>query len=279
MKTYQKFALLALGFGLFATSCQKEDMGPDGTKPDPGTFKVYMTDSPGDYESLDMEIVRVEAYIEGQGWVTLNSEARTVNVLSLTNGVQTELTAATQAEAKAGLYSHLRIVFGSNNHVTLNSQSALALGGITGSGAVSFDLGLEGEHAIEIDINEEVSADAGAEVLLDFNVAQSVHQYADSFVVQPMLTVIEDARTGVRGHVEGAVSAAATVSNDSGSFSTYINAQGDFLIRGMEDGVYELSIQPNRPEGALADPEPIKIESVVIVDGEITNVGTITYQE
>lgn len=279
MKTLQKFAILALGFGLFATSCQKENMGPDGSKPEPGSFKVYMTDSPGDFEALDMEIVRVEGYIEGQGWVTLNSEARTINVLSLTNGVQTELTSTSDAEAQAGLYTHLRIVFGSNNHITLNSQSALALGGITGSGAVSFDLGMEGERSIEIDIREEVSAKAGAEVLLDFNVAQSVHQYADSFVVQPVVTVIEDARTGVRGHVEGAVSAAATLSNDSGSFSTYINAEGDFLIRGMEDGIYELTIQPNREVGAQTDPQPRVIESVVVVQGEITNAGTISFQE
>lgn len=278
MKRIQKIALLALGFALFATGCQKEDVGPSGSKPEAGTFKAYMTDSPGDFEALDVEILRVEAYIEGEGWVTLEDSARIVNVLSLTNGVQTELAATSKAEMQAGAYTQLRIVFGSNNHITLTEEAALSLGGISANTSGLFDIQFGGSHEVVINIDEKVNARTGAEVLIDFNVAASIQQFADSFVIKPVMTVIEDAETGVRGHVEGAASAAVTLSNESGSFSTYINAQGDFLLRGMEDGVYELSVMPSRAAGALTDPEPQVQSGVVIVSGEITNAGTFSFQ-
>ncbi|HEX2901500.1 MAG TPA: DUF4382 domain-containing protein [Bacteroidia bacterium] len=277
MKGLQKIAMLVLGLAFFATSCQKENVGPDGTKPEAGTFKAYMTDSPGDFEALNIEILRVEAFIEGEGWVTLNSNARSVNVLSLTNGVQTELTAAAESEAKAGAYTKLRIVFGSNNHITISNQAALALSEITGNLVATFSLHFKGEREVVIEIDEKVNSRVGAAVLLDFNVAQSVHQYADSFVIDPILTVIEDARTGVRGHVEGAASAAVTLNNHSGSFSTYINAEGDFLLRGMEDGTYDLIVMPCGVVGQLQDPQPKEVNGVIVTEGEITSVGTISF--
>jgi hypothetical protein len=277
MRGLQKIAMLVLGLAFFATSCQKESIGPDGSKPEAGTFKAYMTDSPGDFEALNVEILRVEAYLEGKGWVTLNSTARSINVLSLTNGAQTELTAAAESEAQAGVYSKIRIIFGSNNHITISNQAALALSEITGNLEATFALHFKGQREVVIEIDEKVNSRVGAAVLIDFNVAQSVHQYADSFVIDPILTLIADARTGVRGHVEGAASAAVTLSNDGGSFSTYINAEGDFLLRGMEDGTYDLAVMPCGVVGQIQDPQPKHVNGVIVTKGEITSVGTINF--
>jgi hypothetical protein len=277
MKPIQKFALLVCTMAALAFGCQKENIGPDGNELQPGTFEAYMTDSPGDYEALHAQIVKVEAYIEGEGWIVLNQQPQMVSVLSLTNGAQTKIAATSNVKAHMGVYSKLRITFGSENRLTINAALAAALGGIAGNGNAIVDLQYDGPREVVIEIDERVSARKGAAVLIDFNVAKSVYQEADHFVLRPTLTLIKNASTGVRGHVEGTATAAVTLSNDSGEFSTFINASGDFLIRGMEDGVYELVVMPGQVLGDIEPMEPQKIEGVVVVEGEITSAGTFSF--
>jgi hypothetical protein len=277
MKPIQKISLLLLTTILLAFGCKKEEFEP-GTNPTPGAFKVYMTDSPGDFEAMHVQITKVDAYIEGRGWVNLNNQTQTVNVLSLTNGAQMELTQSSDMDAEAGVYSRLRITFGDQNRLTLGAAATLALGGTVVNGVGYFDLQWgSSPREYEVEIDETVSEKYGADVLLDFNVAQSVYYDANQFIFKPMMTVINDAQTGVRGHVSGAVHAMATLSNESGSFSSAINAQGDFLIRGMSDGVYTLTVVRERLLTDLSEPEPKTISGVVIASGEITSVGTINF--
>jgi hypothetical protein len=276
MKPIQKISLLLLTTVLLAFGCKKEDFQPE-TNTQPGAFKVYMTDSPGDFLAMDVEFDRVDAYIEGRGWVNIQSQSRSINVLSLTNGAQTELTSSSDVEAETGVYSRLRITFGDAHRLTLSGAATAALGGTIINGVGYFDLQMGGPREYEIEIDETVSEKYGADVLLDFNVAQSVYYDANRFVLKPVMTEIKDAQTGVRGHVSGAVHAMATLSNESGSFSSSINAQGDFLIRGMNDGVYTLTVVRERLLTDLQEPQPKTITGVVIVQGEITSVGAINF--
>lgn len=277
MKSIRNLALLLALFSLLILGCQKEEIGPSGSNVEPGTFKAYMTDSPGDYRSLNVQIVRVEAFIEGKGWVVLNNEARTVDVLTLTNGATMELAATSNMKAHAGLYTKLRIVFGDEHRLSLNAAGALGIGGVTGSGIVTADLQFLGSKSVEIEIDERVNARNGAEILLDFNVAKSVYQEADHFVLAPAITLVHDAMTGVRGEVRGAASAAVTLSNGANTYGTYINAQGEFLLRGLEEGVYDLVVVAGQASDEISAPAPQTIEGVVVVKGEITGAGTISF--
>lgn len=134
------------------------------------------------------------------------------------------------------------------------------------------DLNWGSSQQVEIEINEQLSANAGAEVLLDFHVAQSIYQQAQDYFINPTITVIEDASTGVQGEVQGSANAAITLTDGMNTFSTYINAQGQFLIRGVEDGMYQMIIQP-----AEDNLNPQTVNGVVVVRGAITQVGTIQF--
>jgi hypothetical protein len=279
MKTTKRILLLTTVLMVLATSCKKEQVDPQthSNTGEPGTFKVYMTDSPANYDSLDLEIVRVEAYLENSGWVTLNSEAQSFDVLTLTNGTQTELAAQTKGQARIGTYSFLKIVFGSNNQLTLNATAAFQALGLSGTANALVGLRYEGDHEVILAIDEQVSANVGAEVLVDFDVAQSIYQEGREFVIEPVLSVIADARTGVRGHVEGAAHAMVQISQGADSLSTYINASGDFLIRGASQGTYEMNIVPAQPSPDMPSPHPYHVQGLVITEGKITNVGTISF--
>ena len=266
---------------LFAfSSCEKEEIKQDPDGPNAGTFAVKMTDAPGDYEALEVEVTSVEAYLEGAGWVSLNNEARMVSVLELTNGAETQL--AYVSSADVGVYSKVRVTFGNNNSLTFDSGTDLGfdLGGLTGgaSATINLDWATSSSNQVVININEEVSAEAGASVLLDFNVMQSVVQNGQEFVLNPAVTLIADASTGVQGRINGAASSAVIITDGENSYNTYTDASGYFLIRGVEDGEYTATLMPSQEGlGLLQHADDQTIEGVVVAKGEITQMGTIQF--
>ena len=55
---------------------------------------------PGDFEGLIVELNSIEAYVENEGWVMLNNDVQSINVLNLTNGAETQLALKTEAKAE-----------------------------------------------------------------------------------------------------------------------------------------------------------------------------------
>lgn len=270
MKTFRKISLLALtipAFALTLSSCEPKE---DETSMQGNNFKVRMTDSPADFEGLDVEIAEVEVYSETTGWVDLSSESQFVDVLSLTNGTEAEIGFASNLQAAH--YTQLRITFGSEN--SLSVMGSADLGGI--SGLLNLELAMRDSHQVVIEIDEEVNAQNSADILLDFNVAASVIQYGNDYVLDPVMTEIHDAETGISGEVEGAANAYIELTDGENSFTTYVDAQGRFLLRGMAAGTYDL-IATARDEAGQMAPDPITLRNVTVVRGEIATIGQIQF--
>lgn len=244
-------ALAVVAFGL--TSCSKDDEGSNG-------YKVRMTDSPGSYTEMNLEITKVEAFFDNEGWVTLDNSTKSVNVISLTNG--SEVTLAQKTDASLGAYSKIRISYGSNNDITTSTNGVL----------VTSDLTMSGSTVIET--NQEVTASGSADVLLDFNVAKSVTETGGAYFCDPVITVIDDEETGIRGEVEGGIHSAIIAKSGNNEYSTYTDAQGRFLIRGMKEGTYNVDFFA---KDSTATTATFTQEDVVVTRGEITNMGTVSY--
>lgn len=266
------------------TACDKQDNEEMG-----GALTVKMTDAPGDYAALNVEITKVDVYSENSGWVTISNESRIINVLELTNGAETTLAHSTGLEA--GLYTKAKVFFGSNNSVQIQS----------GGQHHSLDMGAEGSVTIDINVDVQAEAQTAAEVLLDFNVAESVAEVNGVFTLEPTVTEIDDPETGVSGQVQGVAIAAVMLTNGSVSYSGYTDANGNFLIRGIAAGSYSMTIQGQSDlsaglEGAIGGGIGLvgavqgganagvgalltaTYPSVVIVEGEIKSMGSITLQ-
>jgi hypothetical protein len=270
------FAALT-SLGLIFTSCNKENPTPAQSSGAKGnTFQVRMTDAPGDYQALFVQIDQLEAYLDGSGWVNLSSKSQVINVLELTNGKEVSLTTANQV--KAGHYSKLRLTFGSENKVVLNSSSSagLTLGeGMTANSTL--DLNVEAtlgvKRQVEIVIDQQISSSVGASVLIDFDVAASVLEKTDGWWLNPVIRVIKDENTGVKGAISGSQQASISISKPGFSASTHLSASGDFLIKGLEEGTYTLVIDAE-VEGQTNN-EIKTIPGVTVVRGRIENLGTI----
>ncbi len=275
MKNLKKISILALGAMVLFSACKKEEVTPEDPAKGEQSFKVRMTDNPGNYDKLDVEITSIAVLNSNNEWVTLNADAQTVSVLELTNGEEKEI--AAKNDVDAGVYSKLKLEFSPNSQLTLNSF--LSTGPLLTKVDLNFTTAGSSKTVI-VEIDEEVSANSNANILIDFNVAQSIVDSANTYFLNPHITVIADEKTGVQGHTKNEIRAAIMLENEANEnykYSGYTNQNGEFLIRGMVDGTYTMTVMPDQDEDPSLN-SSYTFTSVVIVDGEIKQMGEIELQ-
>jgi hypothetical protein len=277
MKTMIKVVAAAAIVALGITGCDPIEPVDPGPTPEGKTFRVDMTDGPANYARMDIQITGVEIYHDTRGWITLNTTARTINILSLANGVNTNL--GIQNDAAVGHYSRVRIRFADHNTVQLNS--AVDIGGVhLDAGATARLKWGRPEYFVDIAIDEYVTADAGADVMLDFDAERSVQQTLAAFVLDPVITAVTNYETGARGVVAGGNTAAfVKFSAGSRSYSAYATYEGRFVVRGMAEGNYTMTVTTMRREsatGAMVEKTYVR-ENVYVRGGGIIDVGTIQF--
>lgn len=250
--------LLVLGgVGFTMQACKKNKERAQGK------MEVRMTDSPGDFVALNVQILKIEAYLDQSGWVVLNETMKEVNVLDLTNG--TEVTISSATNVQAGLYTKLRLTFSGQNSLTFNGSG--------GQNTVNLAFSSHASHQVEIPIHCQVDSGITSSILLDFNVALSIKERNDGFELAPVIAEIVDPNTGVQGQVEGTPQAAVTLSNGANHFSAYTSESGYFLIRGVPSGTYFLKIEGQESGNVLVLQK--NIQNVTISGGQIKSLGRI----
>lgn len=280
MKTFKMISIAAAVLALAVTGCKKDDDGMDPEPqptPNARTFNVKMTDAPANFSRLDVTIDGVEAYHDSQGWITLSSETHAVNILSLANG--TSMSLATATDVETGHYSRLRVHFSEQSSVTVNAQVQIGSLVIAAGGNSTMTWGGAQDRYVEIMINEEVSATAGADVLLDFDAAQSVYEGANFYIIDPVITEMQNTTTGVRGTIAGADAAAfITITNGSNTYSAYSTASGAFLISGMQEGTYSATIIAYvRNAAGVMEQQNEQRTNIAVAGGAIVNIGTVNF--
>jgi hypothetical protein len=250
-------ALAAAGTMFTLSSCEKENMGE-------GSMTVAMTDAPADYASLNVQIDAVSIYHEDAGWINLNQESKTVSVLDLRNGLEADI--SSQAQVKAGHYNKIRLTFGDANSLGV----WVNVGGVRTM--VNANLRFSGSSEVILETDIDVKANAETKMLLDFDAGRSVIDSAGTYVLKPVIRELTETGTGVKGRVTGTATAYIYLSDGSNSFSTYIGASGEFLLRGVKPGTYVMEIH-KAATSAEPNPQPMRIEGVVVAKGSITDAG------
>ncbi len=265
MKNLKIMALGQTLMLLLSISCKKNDTQPEAN-PNAKFYTVSMTDNPGNYAGLSTEIKGVAAYSPKKGWVVLNSNTQVVEVLKLTNGK--EILLGSIADTAAFDFTKLKIIFGENHWLKIKCKGAFPYSGEVES---NHQLVFEGdkELIIELDCNK------GFAVLLDFDVAASIIREDDKYVLKPCIKLIKDVKTGVSGRISGESRAAVSLSNGEKTYIGFVNADGDFLIRDMEEGTYDLSVIIQSGDEKIAFSVILKLKGVIVKKGEITGVGVI----
>lgn len=226
---------------------------------------VRLTDSPGDYQAVNVDIQDIQVKGDG-GWQSLpNVNSGIYNLLDLTDGRETVLTSS---EYPAGRINQIRLVLGEENSVVIDDDT---LDLTTPSAQQS---GLKLLH------NATLTGGITYAILLDFDAAKSVVKTGnDDYILKPVIKVVSEAQDGA---IDGTVTPAelnvavfAIQGADTVGTSYVPAGSTEFFVGGLPAGNYTVGFDP----GDLSGYEKSTIENVGVELGEVTQTGTTELAE
>lgn len=285
MKTSKFFLSLAsavIAMVLVFSACTKSGINGNGA------VAVFLTDGPGDFDAVNIDIQKVEVKVDKDEkhkrdenrndqdddkddhmkrkddfgeWIDLGFAPKVIDVLSLRNGIETQLGTA---NIDAGTVRKIRITLGTKNSVV--------------KGGVTYDLLMDSQTSnflyIKLfDKHRERGNSNDVKVWVDFDIANSIVEANGKFYLKPVLRPFCNANFG---EIEGKVlpldaKAVVRVSDGAGFNAVALpSREGEFKVRGLADGSYTVTVE------GLAPYKSQTITNVVVKKGEDTKIGTIT---
>src|SRR6476660_1594002 len=112
MKKLILMMTIVAGAAMF-NSCSSDSSSSNGSY----SYKVRMTDAPGPYDEVNIDLQGVEVTGTNGQTVMLNTTAGMYNLLDFSNGTSAVIATSTVADANVG---QIRLILGPNNNVVVN---------------------------------------------------------------------------------------------------------------------------------------------------------------
>lgn len=245
---------LFIVFGFTLNSC-KNDAATTASYP----YAVRLTDAPGPYSAVNIDLQGVEITGNDGKIVALNVTPGIYNLLNYTNGTDVLIATGTLEDANV---EQIRLILGSNNSVVVNN--------------VTYPLSTPSaeQSGLKLQVHQTLLADVQYSVVLDFDAGKSVIlQGNGTYKLKPVIRTIETAISGIiKGKVTpvGTLAAVTATSADNlYSYSTAVTAAGDFKVLGLPAGVYSITVTPALPL------LPVVIGNITVTTSVTTDIGTI----
>lgn len=256
--------LAVLGLGL--TSCSDDDTD-DAITEENARVTVRMTDAPGDYDAVIVDVKDVMIQVEAEqgvtdeeGWLSLDDvEAGQYNLLELTGGM-TQLLA--DSEIPAGFVSQMRLVLGPDNFVEI------------GEDLIPLATPSAEQSGLKLNLNQELEAGEHYEFLLDFDVEKSIVETGNGgLILKPVIRLSAYADTGeIVGEVHPTeYSTLVKATNGTNTISAYTADNGAFVLHALPAGTYKVTITPEEASGYSM----ITINDVVVEADGTTDLETV----
>lgn len=238
-------------------SCNDDDNSTAGSGD--YTYKVRMTDAPGPYTAVNVDIQSV-VIVDGDGnTVALDTETGVHNLLEFSNGADMMLASYNLEDNQV---SQIKIGLGTNNSVVVDGVSRpLTFNSADGAG-------------LTLNVNQTLSANSNNEILIDFDANASVQETGtNTYKIVPVIrTVDASAQGSISGDTNNTSLAIVTATSTTlQTYSTSINAAGNFKLRGLPPGSYTLTVTPVLPL------LPTTQSNVVVQAGQNTIATAITF--
>jgi hypothetical protein len=245
---------LLFGTAMVMNAC-KDDSSPSAeTYP----YEVRMTDTPGQYTAVNVDIRSVEITGTGGQNVTLNVNPGIYNLLNFSNGLDTLLASSVLG---VSTIQQIRLILGPNNTVVVDS--------------VTYPLSTPSaeQSGLKIQVHQTLQPGILYSVLLDFDANKSIVQTGNgSYKLKPVIRIVEKSISGAIGGNVTPIDPSAlvmAVSHKNDTFTTTPNTDGYFLLQGLPSGTYSVSISPAPPLN------PYTQTGINVTVGQTFNMGTI----
>jgi hypothetical protein len=245
-------SLLVLVFAFSITSCKKET-----TTKSSYPLAVRMTDLPGPYNAVYIDLQGVEITGGNGNVVVLNVHPGIYNLLNFSNGVDTLIANGTLEDANV---EQIRLILGPNNTVVVNN--------------VTYPLSTPSadQTGLKLQVHQTLTADILYSILLDFDVYKSIVETGNNtYKLKPVIRTIEAPISGIiKGKITpiGTLAYVTATSATNISYSSNVAATGDFKLLGLPAGTYSVTITPVLPL------LPITKTNVIVTTGITTDIGT-----
>lgn len=269
-----KSLMIATFISLGLTSCSDDDSG-EATTGGTANMTVRMTDAPGDYDEVNIDVQDVQIQVEADseteadadadGWVSLNDvQTGVYDLLKLTGGI-TQILA--DSEVPAGYVSQIRLVLGTENTVVVNGEEK------------ALNTPSAQQSGLKLQLNQELEEGENYAFLLDFNVEESIVATGNgSYNLKPVIRLIAEADAGmvigttiIPASIETNVQSLVKLSNDSATISAYTDTEGNFALNGVPAGTYDLEIIPEASSGLTV----FTVNDVEVKPNETTDLGEL----
>ncbi len=248
----------------------------------PSTLKVILTDAPGDFESVFIDIQEVKVRrVDSTGtdstesdstehdeeWVTVSQEPVRVDLLTLQNGNTLILG---ETELEPGIYDQMRLILGDDNEVVVDGQGYYLK---TPSAQQS---------GLKLKLNAEIEEGTSYSLLVDFDASRSIVETGKgknpnfNYLLKPVLRAVNLQETG---SISGVVvpsdftTSVYTVINED-TIATNTGEEGEFQILGLAEGFYDLNFEPD--SSGFQD---TTITGIEVFSGEDTAIDTVRLSE
>lgn len=271
MRRLVTFAIMTaflLAFGLIVGCSQNETGSQPQTVPaGQGGLQIFLTDAPGDYDAVIVEVVEVRVHRNQEadtlsGWQTVSVDTTLVDLLQLSGGNSVLLA---EGFLPAGHYEQIRLMLGQNNSVVVDS--------------VAYPLDIPSSARSGLKLNHGFRIEEGAiyAVTLDFDADRSIHRTgAGQYKMRPVIRIVVNDVSGSLSGVVEPVDARAMVMTTAGLDTVVAWADtltGWFSFPLLAEGSYDLAI--GATAGAYLD---TILTGVEVLAGFDTDLGTVVLQ-
>jgi hypothetical protein len=219
----------------FVISCKKNNTDSKRN----ARLQVYLTDAPGDYEAVYIDVKDVMINVTGDtvnGWQSLAGvNAGVYDLLKLVNDDDTLLA---DAIIPTGRLHQLRLVLGTENYVKIEGTPQL----------IKLETPSAQQSGLKLNIQQDVVDGILYTIVLDFDVARSIVKTGNSkYILKPLIRTVLNA---VGGSIRGVVmpkdfqTAVYAINGPDTIATTFTGTNGGYLIKGLPAGTYSVYYLP-----------------------------------
>ena len=199
-------------------------------EPGDAALKFYLTDNPGEYQQVNIDIAAVMLIINDT-LMEIPSIPGVYNLLDFTNGKDTLIA---DVDYEEGYLSQVRLILGDKNTVMIDNVLHDLK---TPSGQTS---------GLKLNVHENIVPGEAYSFIIDFDAQKSIVERGNGkYNLKPVIRVFTEVLTGSVHGVISPVDADSLISlviSQDSSITTVSDTLGNFMFRGLEPGQYSIDI-------------------------------------
>ena len=241
--------------GIMGYSCRKDAVKP--TPPTSYSYSVWMTDAPGPYNAVFIDLQGIEITGSDGKTVLLNVNKGIYNLLNFSNGIDTLI--ATGVSEVATL-QQIRFILGPNNAVVVNNNVVCPL-----------SIPSADQSDLILQLNQTLQDGVQSTILIDFDANKSIVDDGNgNYKLKPVIRKIDATTSGsIKGRISPVGVFAFVTASSTTTYCSNVTTTGDFFIAGLPPGNYAVTVTPALPL------TPVTKSNIMVNAGVTRYIGTI----